>query len=105
MKKDHLQNLAFQIISESGDALDEFYQGIKAIKKQEDPNLIRESYDRGQKHLHTVHNLQTELITAEANEEELPYSLIMVHAQDHLNSAINWGRMCKLLMETKEDIQ
>lgn len=102
MEKNLVQSLAFQIIGESGDALDAFYQGIK-VYSAGDEAAAQKLYAEGQKHLSYVHNIQTDLITAEVNEEEIPYSLLMVHAQDHLSSAINWGRMCRLLMENEEE--
>lgn len=105
MEKSHVQNLAFQVISEAGDALDAFYQAIKVSQTTADYTQAQTLYEQGQEHLHKVHNIQTELITAEVNEEELPYSLIMVHAQDHLTSAINWGRTCKLILAIKEEKQ
>ncbi|RAN65642.1 hypothetical protein B8A45_02935 [Dolosigranulum pigrum] len=34
--------------------------------------------------------------TGEANGNEIPYSIILNHAQDHLTLAINWERMVQL---------
>ncbi len=57
---------------------------------------------RGQERMAEVHNIQTKLIQAEVNEEEVPYSLVMTHAQDHLANAISWSRMCQLLIDQME---
>lgn len=100
MTKEETQMIAFQLISIAGDAMDQFYQCVKSFKK-DDIQLAMEFFKEGQGHLTEVHNLQTKLIQAEVNDEEIPYSLIMTHAQDHLSAAISWGRICQLLVETE----
>lgn len=102
MTKEETQMIAFQIISIAGDAMDKFYQSVKYFK-QGTINSAIAAMKEGQARLTEVHNLQTGLIQAEVNEEELPYSLIMTHAQDHLSTAISWGRVCQLLVEMEEE--
>lgn len=98
MDKEELQLLAFKIIGNSGEALNCFYSAIVFYKQNNQEEGLKK-LEQGKEILNTVHNLQTKLIQAEANNEELPYSLIMTHAQDHLNSAINWERMASLLLK------
>lgn len=98
MTKEKVMQMAFEIISSAGDAMDQYYNAILAFKKkniEEAKNCLTE----GNNCLQITHKIQTELIQSEVNEEEIPYSLIMTHAQDHLNSAINWQRMVTLLLE------
>lgn len=97
MTKEELQILSFNIISNAGDALDCFYNSILNFKNN-DLEIAKEKFNKGKLHLKDAHKFQTKLIQREANNEKIPYSLIMTHAQDHLNSAINWERMVNLLI-------
>lgn len=98
MTKDDVQMMGFQIIGVAGDAFDYFFEGARLYLTDE-KEAAEESIKAGQALLAQVHTLQTKLIQAEANEEEVPYSLIMSHAQDHLTIAISWGRYCELLLQ------
>lgn len=97
MTKEEVQLLSFSIISKAGDALDCFYNSILDFKNN-DLESAKEKFKSGKLYLIDAHNFQTKLIQSEANNENIPYSLIMTHAQDHLNSAINWERMANLLI-------
>lgn len=98
MEKNKVVEMAFEIITYSGDAMDQFYKAVEAFKKQ-DIEEAKQCHKIGSEHLNGAHKVQTELIQSEINDEEIPYSLLMTHAQDHLNSAINWQRMVQLLVE------
>ncbi|MEG0176859.1 PTS lactose/cellobiose transporter subunit IIA [Anaerorhabdus sp.] len=98
MEKSKVIEMAFEIISYSGDAIDQFYEAINCYKKN-NIEEAREHFQCGSDHLNKAHKVQTVLIQSEVNEEEIPYSLIMTHAQDHLTSAINWQRIVRLQEE------
>lgn len=79
--------IAFRIISSAGDAQSLLFQAINdaktgkitdAKKKLEDANEL----------LLQAHQSQTQLISKEAQGDKGEYSIIMVHAQDHLMNAI-----------------
>lgn len=97
MTKEQVQTMAFEMVAEAGDALNCFYTAIVCYKKAR-ISEAKEQLTAGQQHLLKTHQIQTDLIQAEACNEEIPYSLIMVHAQDHLSTAINWERMAQLLI-------
>lgn len=98
MTKEEVIQAAFQIISFAGDAMNEFYGAILDYKHHDIDNA-KIKYKEGSEFLNKTHLIQTQLIQAEVNDEEIPYSLIMTHAQDHLTGAINWQRMVNLLLE------
>ncbi|MFV0380907.1 MAG: PTS lactose/cellobiose transporter subunit IIA [Breznakia sp.] len=98
MEKSKVIEMAFEIISASGDAVDQFYRAVDSFKKKNIAEAIQ-CFQKGGDFLQAAHKVQTDLIQSEVNEEEIPYSLIMTHAQDHLNSAVNWQKMVKLLVE------
>lgn len=97
MDKEKIQLQAFQIISIAGDAYSLFYEAMKCYKENDLSTAI-EKQREGSEKLNEAHQIQTELIQAEVNNEELVYSLIMSHAQDHLMMACTWQNMAKLFI-------
>lgn len=95
--KKTMQLMAFEIISNAGDAFDYFYQAVEAAQKGEFAKAENLNKD-GNEALNKAHKSQTGLLVSEANDEKLPYSILMVHAQDHLTMAIFFGRMTKLFI-------
>lgn len=98
MTKDTITQMAFEIISNAGDAMDQYYEALIDLKKNRNEQA-KIKLEEGNKFLNKTHEIQTKLIQSEVNEEDIPYSLIMTHAQDHLNSAINWQRIVTLFLE------
>ena len=83
MNKEETQMMAFQLIGFAGDAFSHFFQAIDAAKKadyEEAERLIQE----GKKSMKEA---------AEADGKDLAYSILMVHAQDHLTMALMYERL------------
>lgn len=94
MTKEKIQSIAFMIIANSGDAFNHYYKAIDyAI--DEDIEKAQNELELGNKSLNQAHISQAELLSAEANKERIPYSLIMSHAQDHLTMSILLSRQAK----------
>ena len=92
MNKEETQMMAFQLIGFAGDAFSHFFQAIDAAKKadyEEAERLIQE----GKKSMKEAHDAQTDLLSAEADGKDLAYSILMVHAQDHLTMALMYERL------------
>lgn len=87
MTRQEIGMIGFEIVAYSGDARSKLLEALKFAKKGEldkvDP-LIEEA----KKNLLDAHKAQTEMITLEAQGEELDLGLIMVHAQDHLMTTL-----------------
>ena len=49
----------------------------------------------GEQFLHKAHNAKRDLLSAEANNEEIAISVILIHAQDHLMNTILFERIAK----------
>lgn len=81
------ETIALNLISNSGNARSlsfealqkaregEYEEAKKLLKKAEESSIL-------------AHKAQTELIQAEANGNTPEYSIIMVHAQDHLMTSL-----------------
>lgn len=98
MSKEEIQNISFKIIGFAGDAYSSFNEAIENARKfnfDESERLIK----CGQEQLICAHKSQTELLVSEANNEEIPFSIIMVHAQDHLMNAVMYERIALEFIE------
>ena len=84
MNKEETQMMAFQLIGFAGDAFSHFFQAIDAAKKAD--------YEEAER-LIQAHDAQTDLLSAEADGKDLAYSILMVHAQDHLTMALMYERL------------
>lgn len=94
MNKEEAQMTAFQLISFAGDAFSYFYKAVEAAREGragEADELLAE----GERQLSKAHNAQTELLTAEAQGKDVEYSIMLVHAQDHLMTTIMYERVAK----------
>lgn len=94
MDKEKMMATAMQIIAYAGSAFDYFNRAIEAME-HDDPDDAKSCMEKGRAELCNAHNTQTELLTAEAGGEDLAFSILMVHAQDHLTMAIFSERMAK----------
>jgi len=54
--------------------------------------------------LNEVHGVQTELLTAEANGENVNLPIILVHAQDHLMTAMSEINLVEELIDCVKEI-
>ena len=90
----NLEEISFKIISFSGEAQSKMLEGLKAARET-DYELAERLLEEGKSFLQKAHKVQTELIVGEARGEKTPYSILMVHAQDHLMTAM----LCRDLAE------
>jgi len=83
-----MENEIFEIISHGGNARALAFDAIKAA---EAGNIVEaeELLMKAQEELDIAHQTQTKLIQAEVNGAGLQMNLLMVHAQDHLMTAIS----------------
>ncbi len=82
-----LEKTIVTIITHSGDARSLLMSAIKSAKEgkhDEAKGKIKEASEK----IHQAHKVQTSLIHKEAQGEELPVTLLLVHAQDHLMTAV-----------------
>lgn len=103
MNIEDVQSIAFEIISYAGDAYGHFYEAINKASEgliEEANNEIKE----GEIVLTNAHKAQMDMIVKEASNEKIDYSLIMVHAQDHLTMAIFAKNMAEQFVKVWEKV-
>ena len=87
MNREEAQMVAFQLISYAGDAFSSFFKAVEKARNgefDEADELIK----KGESELTKAHNAQTELLAKEAQGKNIEYSIMLVHAQDHLMTTL-----------------
>lgn len=84
----NFENEIFTIISNGGDAKAIAYEALESAYNG-DFKIAEEKLQEAEKVLNVAHNTQTKLIQHELNHDGVDISLLMVHAQDHLMTAIS----------------
>ena len=92
MTKEEIELTSFQIIAHAGDALDCFQKAIDSAKEN-NFELSDDYMRKGKKFMTEAHKIQTKFLTLEANDEDIKFSVILLHSQDHLMSTLNYERM------------
>ncbi|WP_368486409.1 PTS lactose/cellobiose transporter subunit IIA [Spiroplasma sp. DGKH1] len=93
-----IEMIAFKIISNAGDVFSHMYEALQSAKKgnwEESDRHVKTADEK----LKAAHLVQTDLIQKEAQGEKTSYSILMVHAQDHLANAILSQVMFQELIE------
>ncbi|HWS43568.1 MAG TPA: PTS lactose/cellobiose transporter subunit IIA [Pseudoflavonifractor sp.] len=79
--------VAMGLIAGAGDARGDCMDAIE-LAKEGKFDEARSALDRASHNMADTHEIQTQLIRDELNGSAPPVSLLMVHAQDHLNLAL-----------------
>lgn len=88
--------IAFNIISNSGEASTLFYKGIDLL----DQGLFDEAeelFNQASSILVQAHKQQTALLVNESSGEKLKPSLLLIHAQDHLMNVMQLKELSKVI--------
>jgi len=92
------ETIAMQVIIFAGNARSEAYAALR-LAKQGDFEAAEERLANSQREIGAAHDIQTKLIQQEAAGHPAPLSLLMVHAQDHLMSAIAEQQLIQELVD------
>ena len=93
---------AFEMILHAGNSESASLLGMEAAR-QYDFEEAEKNCRTAKEELLAAHQIQTELIQAEAGGEKCEMGILMVHAQDHLMTAITTKELgMELIKEIKE---
>ncbi|WP_288221793.1 PTS lactose/cellobiose transporter subunit IIA [uncultured Clostridium sp.] len=98
MAKVDMEAIVFELISRGGTAKGMAYEALAEAEKgnyEEAENLLRQADEE----LLAIHNVQTELIQSEAAGEKNEVSILFVHAQDHLMTAIEAKNLIECMIK------
>ncbi len=98
MTKQEVQLISFKVIASAGEAFDHFVKAVNAAKEKEF-SVAQDMMNKGNEALIIAHKEQTDLINAEVNDEEIPFSILLIHAQDHFMHATTYQQNAKDAIE------
>lgn len=87
MDKEKMELVVFEIVNSAGTAKGLAYEALREAENgnfEEAEKLLKEADEA----LLSAHNVQTEIIQAEVSGEAITPSVLFVHSQDHLMTAI-----------------
>ncbi|MDO5089049.1 MAG: PTS lactose/cellobiose transporter subunit IIA [Leptotrichiaceae bacterium] len=87
MDREKMEMIVFDIVNSAGTAKGLAYEALNEAEKgnwNEAENLLKEA----DQSLLEAHNIQTEIIQAETAGDNIDVSVLFVHAQDHLMTAV-----------------
>lgn len=102
--EDEKQVESFTLILHSGNAKSSAMEAIRAAN-QKDYELAEKKLQEASEELTIAHQMQTNLLTKMSRGEEVKVDILMVHAQDHLSSAILVNDLAKQLIAMEKEIQ
>lgn len=102
----NMENEIFELIAYGGNARSLAYEALEAAEDY-DFNKADEILKQSQEELSHAHKTQTTLIQRELNGKTIEKSLLLIHAQDHLMTAISEQKliehMIKLIKKFKKE--
>lgn len=104
------EQIIFTIILNAGDARSHAFEALRHAREQ-DFVAAQESMAKAKEKLIVAHKIQTELLQAESRGEKQEINLLLIHAQDHLMTAIlakdlieEMIVMCEKMVKTPEGL-
>ena len=92
-----MEEIIFEIISNGGNAKSLAYEAIEASEKRE-YEKAEELLVEANEFLKKAHKGQTSIITDEVNGNHITVSVLFVHAQDHLMTAMEVRDLANILI-------
>ncbi|MGG1249138.1 PTS lactose/cellobiose transporter subunit IIA [Bacillus spizizenii] len=92
------EQISFQLILYSGNARSSIIQSLRAYKegnKEEADALI----EKAEQDLSAAHDIHFQLIQKESSGDEAAFSLLLMHAEDHLMSTLAMKELVKELLD------
>lgn len=83
MTKEDLELTTIEIVAYAGDARSKYLEALNAANEG-DYSKAEALIEEGNDLITEAHNVQTQMIQAEASGEKIEIGFLVVHAQDHL---------------------
>lgn len=98
MNREEITLLGFEIVAFAGDARSRLMEALAAAQKG-DYAKAEELVEAANACIVEAHHAQTSLLQKEAAGEDLPYSVTLMHGQDHLMTTILLQDLMKHMIE------
>ncbi|WP_315108957.1 PTS lactose/cellobiose transporter subunit IIA [Clostridium intestinale] len=96
-----LETIILNLIINSGEAKSYAYESLEKVNKEqyeEADELMKKSEEA----LEVAHNSQTEILRKEASGEKTEVTVLFVHAQDHLMTAITEKNLIEQIINLRK---
>ena len=104
MDSEQIYETAFQIIVHAGESRSLSNEAMDAIEAYEF-DKANELLEKANQEFLQCHQIQTDLLTDEANGDSSPVNIILIHSQDHLTMATMAMDYAKRLMTVYKKIK
>ncbi len=101
---EEIQMLSFTIILHAGNARSSSMEAI-SLAKQYRFDEARQKIEEASQEFTLAHHHQTKLLTAEANGDKTEITVILVHAQDHLMTAMTVKELANEMIDMYEKMK
>jgi PTS system cellobiose-specific IIA component len=98
------EEIVFEIILHAGNARAEAYDALRAAQAG-DFDGAREYLKRAEEELGIAHRVQADIIQQEAQGKKVEVTLLFVHAQDHLMTALSEKNLIENMIEMHKTIR
>lgn len=103
MDKDEVQAMAFKLVACAGEASGHFHDAVSCARKG-DFDAAEDKIREGDASLISAHEAQTGLLRCEVTGEDIAFSLLLVHAQDHLMTTMLFEQVAKEFIEVYREV-
>lgn len=105
MTYEKIEEIVMELVGYAGEVRSYAFEALRMARKGKFEKV--EAYlKKSNQALLEAHHIQTQFIQDEINEQKVPYSLLMIHAQDHLMTAILAKELIEeLIIDKKEKTQ
>lgn len=104
MTNEEMYDISFQLIMHSGNARSLAMEAIYDAKNK-DFESAYQKIEESSKALNEAHRYQTQLIQSEAGGNKYEIPIILVHAQDHLMTAMTLKDLALEIIEVRKELQ
>lgn len=101
--KEELQTAAFQIIATVGEAKSLFIEAMYAAREN-DFEGAQAKLDEGTEVYSKAHSFHFELVQKEASGEDLPFSILFMHAEDQMLTTETVKIMAEEIVNLRKDM-
>lgn len=94
--------IVMDIIISAGEAKGYAYQALSKAKEGKFDE-VDDLFEKAEEALGRAHDIQTSLLTREANGENIKVSILFVHSQDHLMTCMSEKNLIKEIIEMRKE--
>lgn len=93
---------SMQLILHAGTGRSMVMEAVKELLKDSDIEAAKKKIEAAGKEIGQAHDIQTALMSAECDGEDIEKSILLIHAQDHFMSALVVRDMGQLMVSMYE---